>query len=420
MEPLGPFEPAPRIAVAVSGGPDSMALVLLIGRWARARRGAAVALTVDHGLRPESAAEARQVGLWMRAHGIGHRVLRWHAGPITSRLQAKAREARYRLLTAWCRDNGVLHLALAHQRDDQAETLAFRLARGSGPDGLAAMPAVAETADVRLLRPLLDCSRERLRAFLAARGQAWIDDPSNRDPRFARVRVREALGARPQAAADLAQTAHRLGRARAVREAATASLLARAAAPYPAGFCVLDMASLRAAPRDLALRALARVLMCVGGETYPPARERLERLFDDLLGTAPDGKRRTLAGCLVTPRGPTIHVAREARGLEPAVALAAGEDVSWDRRFHLSRVQGRRPSLVVAAIGIEGWRAARGAIGAAGLRFDVGMTLPGLWDAKGLRAIPHLGYERRADAARGVRICFRPAQPLAGAVFSVV
>jgi tRNA(Ile)-lysidine synthase len=418
MALLGPFEPAPRIAVAVSGGPDSMALAILVHTWARRQRGKAVVLTVDHGLRPESAAEARQVGAWLRPHGIEHRILRWRPKAIGSRVQAAAREARYRLLTGWCRAHGVLHLALAHQRDDQAETYALRLASGSGPDGLAAMPRVTETADVRLLRPLLDCPRERLRGFLEAQGQDWVDDPSNRDERFARVRVRARLAADPGRLAEFAEAARSLGRARAAREAATAALLARAAAPHPAGFCVLDATELRNAPGDLAARALARTLMCVGGGRYPPSHDRLERLFGELLGPSTTGGRRTLAGCLVIPDGGRLQVVREARNLADAVPVLPGQDALWDGRFRLTRLLARRTStrLAVAALGPEGWREVR--------RMDfppeAGPTLPVVRDRKGLRAVPHLGYERRAGAARDVRVAFRPAQPLAGAVFSVV
>src|SRR5262245_21437394 len=157
MRPLGPFEAQPRLAVAVSGGSDSLALTLLLHDWARRQRGVLTALTVDHGLRPEAAAEARQVARWLRARGIRHRVLTWRPAGEARRggLQAAARAARYRLLGAWCRANGVLHLALAHHREDQAETLLLRLARGSGLDGLAAMAAVSEREGVRLIRPLL-------------------------------------------------------------------------------------------------------------------------------------------------------------------------------------------------------------------------------------------------------------------------
>ena len=194
MAGFAPFEPAPTIAVATSGGADSLALVLLADAWSRACGGRVVALTVDHGLRPESADEARTVGGWLSSVGIEHIVLPWRCGAPTSGVQARARAARYKLLETWCVGAGVLHLLLGHQQDDQAETYLMRRRRPRGY-GLAGMAAIVERRGVRLLRPLLGVPRARIEAALRRRGQPWIEDPSNRDDRYERVRVR-ALAAR--------------------------------------------------------------------------------------------------------------------------------------------------------------------------------------------------------------------------------
>ena len=174
MAPFAPFEQHPLLAVAVSGGADSLALCLLADRWARARGGAVAALTVDHGLRPAAAAEAQRVAAWLAPLGIAHRTLVWRPAPGTRNLQAAARDARYGLLEAWCRTAGCLHLLTAHHREDQAETFLLRLARGSGLDGLAAIAGVRETAHCRVLRPLLAVPRERLVAGMRERGQEWL------------------------------------------------------------------------------------------------------------------------------------------------------------------------------------------------------------------------------------------------------
>ncbi len=155
MATLGPFEATPALAVAVSGGPDSLALAMLAKAWSDARGGSLVALTVDHGLRPESTGEARQVGRWLKKRGIPQRILRWDGPKPGSALQAEARSARYALLTGWCRARGILHLLLGHQREDQAETVLMRLERGSGPDGLAAMPRRAAVSSGP--RKLVNC-----------------------------------------------------------------------------------------------------------------------------------------------------------------------------------------------------------------------------------------------------------------------
>src|SRR5262245_11003154 len=179
MARLGPFERAPHIAVAVSGGPDSLALTLLLAEWAQARGGRVDALTVDHRLRPESATEAAQVGRWLAPlPGVTHHILPWSDPKPETGIQAAARDARYRLLAAHCRDHAILHLCVAHHRDDQHETHRLRAGHGSGPIGLAGMSAIRPLEGVRLLRPLLGVAKAELVALLEARGQSWIADPS--------------------------------------------------------------------------------------------------------------------------------------------------------------------------------------------------------------------------------------------------
>jgi tRNA(Ile)-lysidine synthase len=190
MAPFEPFETSPVLAVAVSGGRDSLALALLSHGWAAERAGRVVGLIVDHGLRAESTVEAAATRDVLARHGIEGAILTWSGAKPRGGLQAAARLARYRLLRDECRRRGILHLLLAHHAEDQAETVAMRLARRSGPDGLAGMAALVDQPEVRLLRPLLGVSRARLTATLLARGVQWLDDPSNVDPRFERARLR--------------------------------------------------------------------------------------------------------------------------------------------------------------------------------------------------------------------------------------
>jgi tRNA(Ile)-lysidine synthase len=193
MARLAPFDDRRHLAVAVSGGPDSLALVLLAARWAKHNGHTVSALTVDHGLRPESAAEARQVADWLAGRELAHAVLRWRGAKPATAVQATARAARYRLLVGWCRRNRVADLLVGHQLEDQAETLLMRLARGTGLDGLAAMTPASRLDGVRLVRPLLAVPKARLRATLEAVDQPWIEDPSNLDPEFLRTRAGQAL-----------------------------------------------------------------------------------------------------------------------------------------------------------------------------------------------------------------------------------
>jgi tRNA(Ile)-lysidine synthase len=428
MQAVGPFESRPRLAVAVSGGSDSMALTLLAADWARRCGGEITAITVDHGLRPEAAAEARQVGRWLRARGIAHRILRWRppAGALAGGVQAAARAARYGLLADWCRRHGVLHLALAHQQEDQAETLLLRLARGSGLDGLAAMAPVAERAGIRLIRPLLPVTRARLRATLAVTAQPWIDDPSNDDPAHARIRMRRllpTLAAEGLDTARLAATAMHLGRTRAAIEDGVADLLAAAALIHPAGYVRLDPAAMKVAPAELSLRALAHCLMAVGGSEYVPRLDRLERLHRKLRAGALAGGA-TLAGCLVVPRRGTLLICREPAMAVEEVVIAPGATVLWDGRFQITRPPagpGRRAArLVVRRLGGEGWAAL--AARNPGLRGHaippaVRPSLPALWSAHGIVAVPHLDIPQTRTHMT-ITAAFLPAAPLVGARFA--
>jgi tRNA(Ile)-lysidine synthase len=435
MAGLEPFEPNPQVAVAVSGGADSLALCLLTHEWAQDRGGLAVALTVDHGLRPESGGEAHQVGAWLRVRGIPHHILAWRGPKPRSNVQAAARAARYELLTRWCRDHGILHLLLAHHLEDQAETFLLRLARGSGVDGLSAMAAVAEGPESRLLRPLLGVPKARLMATLRARGQPWLEDPSNLDLSHARVRIRRALPAFAReglGARRLAATARAMGRARAALESATTDLLARAATVAPEGYAYLDAAALGDADTEVTLRALARTLMCIGGRSYPPRLERLERLHAALAAGALE-KARTLGGCRIRREGTRLLVCREAAAARERIVVAPGAHVTWDGRFRLAvgggrgSAAGRRgpggAAITLARLGRDGWAevaAADPVVRRTAIPAPARAPLPALWDGRGVLAVPHLGYRRPGTAARLVHsVAFSPAIPLAPSGFSV-
>jgi tRNA(Ile)-lysidine synthase len=294
MAPFEPFETSPMLAVAVSGGRDSLALVLLSQGWAMERGGRVVGLIVDHGLRPESAAEAVATQAVLARLGIEGAILTWSGAKPRTGLQEAARTARYRLLREECRRRGILHLLLGHHADDQAETVAMRLARRSGPDGLAGMAALVDQPEVRLLRPLLGVSRARLTATLIAHGVQWLDDPSNLDPRFERVRLR--AGGCPT----LPDPGG--GVARSVRDCELARAAVDMLAFDPAGMAAIDRAGFVRLSRYLQASLLSRVIQAVGGRDYPPRRERLERAAGRLCapldrGKSGKGQDFTLSGC---------------------------------------------------------------------------------------------------------------------------
>ena len=322
-------------AVAVSGGADSLALMHLLARWAvTQKRDKPLVLSVDHGLRATSAAEAKKVARWAKALGLACEILTVKGKAPKSGIEAWAREQRYRLMGERLKRHGLGALYLAHHQDDQAETFLLRLGRGSGLDGLGAMRRLAAFPlsgfdDLALVRPLLAAPRDALRAFLAGRKQQWLEDPMNGEMRFARTRIRALLPALAEAglsAERIADAALHLARAREALDMATAAVMARACRRQD-NLMLLDPAALAAAPREIGLRALAALLGTMSGEAYRPRFEALERLFDRLAaGTLGGGA--TLHGCRLGPAprrhqqfGPkTLVITRESSRTRPRPA----------------------------------------------------------------------------------------------------
>ena len=312
----------PVLVLAVSGGPDSTALMLLAARWRDAikKKPALIAVTVDHGLRRESKQEAAAVARLARKLGITHRTLRWKGRKPSAGLQNAARMARYRLLGNAARKAGAAHILTAHTLDDQAETVLIRMSRGSGLTGLGAMtrmamlPVDGERA-ITLVRPLLAVSKARLIATLRAAKIAYADDPSNRDPKFARVRLRglmNALADEGLDAARLAQLARRLRRAEtAIEDAVERAARLVVEMPGP-NMVAIEARRFAELPAEIALRLLGRLVSRVGDEG-PVELAKLEALksaLDDAQNAGDSGFRRSLAGAIVTLAGRQMIVER--------------------------------------------------------------------------------------------------------------
>ncbi len=316
----------PALILAVSGGPDSTALLVLMARWrASLKTGPALcAVTIDHGLRPESAAEAKVVARLARKLGVRHRTVQWKGRKPARGLQRAAREARYRLLAETAHALKARHIVTAHTLDDQAETVLLRLARGSGLTGLSGMarvsrlplPERASREAPLLVRPFLGIPKLRLIATLRRLKLAFAEDPSNRDPRFTRARLRalsEALEEEGLSAERLSLLARRVRRSEmaldAMAGAAAAALAQRAAAPRDA--IRFEIGPFLRLPEEIALRLLGKTIGIVGDEG-PVELGKLESLWAALFdpqAKAPGG-RRTLAGALVTCRAGSLLVER--------------------------------------------------------------------------------------------------------------
>jgi len=357
------------IGVALSGGGDSTALLHLC-----LKAGFAVeAVTVDHRLRAESAAEALAVGVACRALGVRHEVRVWEHGAVGGNLMDAARRARMGLICDWARSRGVGVVALGHTRDDVAETVLMGLSRAAGIGGLSGMRRQWSEGAVRVHRPLLAVGREELREWLRGRGIGWVDDPTNEDERFARVRARKALavlaplGITAERLAEVAGNLSRVQEALAVQVAAAAAFVEERAGALRFG------AGLWAEPAEVQRQLVVAALLWLTGAGYAPRAAEVERL----IGALAAGRDTTLAGC----RARAGWLMREPRAVGAAVPVGQ----VWDGRW---RVEGREAE--VRALGAAGlrqvpdWREA-------GLPREVLLVTPGVWEGGTLLAAPAAG-----------------------------
>ncbi len=426
IERLGPW-PAPGaaapVAIAVSGGADSLCLALLAAAWAGARRLPVLALVVDHGLRPESAREAAQTLDTLHRNAIPARLLHLDGLERGPGLAERARDARYGILLRACRETGAVDLLLGHHRADQAETVLMRRRAGSAAGGLAGMSPLLETDEVRLLRPLLRVDPARLRDTLRARGVGWVEDPSNRDRRAERTRIREELAIADTLRSELLRHADAAGQERGRARAEDAARFAATASLRPEGFAVLPPGLL---PPD----ALAALIRTVGGRPHRPASDAVERL-----SRVP--RAATLAGTRLLPAGRWGEgwlLVREAATLSGPVRAASG--VRWDGRFILHGTLPPAGSTPAAASGRDALLARRdddtlfvdalgeealfvAALGDDAAAFRRGHRLPSAvlhalpalrGDDGGLRAVPHLGWHADPRLA-ALSFRFRPLMP---------
>jgi tRNA(Ile)-lysidine synthase len=388
MGRLGPFASAPVLAAGVSGGADSTALALLADGWARGQGGRLLALIVDHGLRPASAAEAAATAARLTGWRIESRIL--HLGLSGGAGQAaRARSARFAALERACAAEGMTDLLLGHHAADQAETAMIRALSATGDDGFAAMPALRHTGHVRILRPLLSWRPAQLRALLPTGG--WIEDPSNADRTALRVRLREPAS---RALVPLADAITAAGQARRLREAAAADWLANHATIRPEGFAQIPDSPLPSA-------ALSALIRAVGGNAWPPPIGAVQAL------AARPGPA-TLAGVQILPagrHGPGWLLVREPAAVAPPCDAAPG--ARWDGRFRLRGTVA--PGLRIGALGDDAAHLRR----LSELPSAVLRTLPALRRQTVLEAVPHIPYA----APMSAEALFDPPMPAACAAF---
>lgn len=399
MERLGPFEPSPHIALAVSGGADSMALAILARDWVRQCGGSALALVVDHALRPSSLSEAHLTIQRLGDAGIPGKLLTLTGLLPGSALAERARVMRYRALGDACRQAGIIHLLLGHHAADQIETLAMRVLRSSQTHGLAGMSALVETAHLRLLRPLLTIAPSMLRNFLTTQGLTWVEDPSNQDTRALRSRLRRGLAVTAGAETDLLSAIAAVGALRAGEEAEAAKELAGRACIRPEGFAKLTPGPIG----EVALRSLIRA---ISGARYLPSSTQISELAANPRPTTVAGVRIIRAGRM----GDGMLIAREEAAI--AAPVPALDGAMWDNRFRLTGGIKWPADATIEALGDDAVRFRR----ATNLPSAVLRTLPAIRNGKVLAVVPHLGYGCLENDRRMIAL-FSPARPAAGANF---
>jgi tRNA(Ile)-lysidine synthase len=362
------FKAAPAIVLAVSGGPDSVALMWLMARWRRdlADGPRLFAVTVDHGLRNEAAREAREVKRLAQELDLPHRTIRWAGDKPRTGVPAAARVARYRLLAQAARAAGATHVFTAHTRDDQAETLLMRLLRGSGIAGLAAMARESARDELVLARPLLNVPKSRLVATLNKAKIAFADDPTNRDPAFTRPRLRALLPLLAEEGGDargLARLAARLARANAAVEVLAdgaerylalmdrAAQISRENADKPAS--EFDAGMFATMPEEIRLRLLMRAIDRFGHEG-PAELGKVEALLAQLDRSSvgkpksmgkpkgkPKGTRKPARiGLKQTLAGALVSVGKGRIRIEPAPVRRGRAKASSDQAQTRSRSEG--------------------------------------------------------------------------------
>lgn len=377
------------IGVAVSGGSDSMALLVLMHNYAKAHDIFVTVATVDHGLRPEAVAEAQTVETFCRDRKLPHVTLRWRDWNQRGNVQSAARDARYMLLSQWAIDVGAKTVLLGHTKDDQAETVLMALARGSGVDGLAGM---RRRKDNLYFRPLLDVTREDLRRFLRDADMSWIDDPSNTDERYNRVKARKLLSQLTDLGLTtdrLVQTAGHMKRAqRSLLTAATAFERGNVVQQGPdliLGKCVFESDE-----DDTPLRVFASAIMWVTGAAYRPRFLALR----EVAAAVKAGETRTLHGALISLHRGKVRIAREYAACTEVVTSVGGEtSITWDSRWIVScddNMQVWPANLTIKAVGkavsgVKNWRDA-------GLSYASAMATPGVFEGKTLISAPAVGH----------------------------
>jgi tRNA(Ile)-lysidine synthase len=403
---LGPEFPS-DIGLAVSGGGDSMAMLYLAHNWTRIFGVRLWVVTIDHGLRPESAAEAKMVAQECAVLGWPHATLRWQWDG-RGNLQDAARRARLSLIDSW--RGAVQHVLFAHTQDDQAETVLMRLARGSGVDGLAGMrasryvtyppfgtlgltdyegeipPHAEKSAGFHAVRPCLELSRNDLRHYARVLNGKWVEDPTNEDRGFDRVRIRQLLRLMSDEGITspvLAGTARRMARARDGLKARLCDAVEQVCEDAPLGQVRINRDGFSALDAETQMRLLTSALCYVAASEYRPRAAASEAMLERVLS----GGGGTLHGAEVLVEASHVRVIRELAAVRDKQSRPGAP---WDDQWIFAEEKGAR-GCVIKALGMQGWQQIEPRKEAL-VPYRAALSTPALWEGDHLIACPALGF----------------------------
>ncbi len=393
------------IALAVSGGPDSTAMMQIAALSKKLKNNKVTVIVVDHGLREESKNEANIVGQNAKLLGFKFKILKWDGVKPKTRIQEIARKTRYKLMTSWCKKKGIEKLFLAHHLDDQVETFLMRLGKGSGVDGLAVMNYVTEISSLKLVRPFLEIPKTRFIKILSITNLEWISDPSNFSSNYKRSRIRKILPILSKEGINSKQIGLVIKRMRSAKDALntqTNILLKKYLSNVDNVAYFLNKELLKdAKEKEILLRVLEKIFMNISGSIYPPRRNKLENILSWILKNN-NIKAKTLTGVVVRKRKSELIFYREPDDCYKSVNIRplTSRYSCWDDRFFLKA--NKSNDLQIRALGDVGITILKEEKilkrqGFQNVPLSAWKTVPGVWSKKRLISVPTLGYCKQKD-----------------------
>lgn len=334
-----------KIAVGVSGGIDSLSLVLLLNIWAKKYNSEIFAITVDHKLREESTEEAEYVHKICEQNGINHTILTWNEEKPLSNIEAVAREKRYNLISEYCKDNNIKYLCVAHHLEDQAETFFIRLFRGSGIDGLSSMAEETNLFGLNIIRPFLHIHKSQLKQFLLDNKIEWVEDSSNSDDKYLRNKIRNFLNSfenKEEITTRIGFAVNEITKCKNFIEKQIQEVEDDILDFSSFGMCLINTNNLLSIDEDLSLRLLAKTVMKISGNIYKPRLVKLTRLYNEIKESFlnENNLKYTFYGCIFEKYDTEkIVVYREYNSIGEDIKLEYNKEVIWDNRFKIKLIK---------------------------------------------------------------------------------